>query len=180
MLSLLRHSCSAFVPISTRRAVLHALCCFDVLSLKVESSNARHELLKSDTTIALVSVVACEVAGRIYLSKGTAQTVLIPGLIAHLGSGNNTELQALVALQRLSLLKSVQDAMVCSNLLIWIVGELKTFVVGKRWEMLRARKLKQEAEGVEAGNFMDDNDGLDEEFLLLAEKVLHRMILPAV
>ena len=83
-------------------------------------------LLRMDSCVALIGVIACEAAGRLYLSKREA---VIDGLIRHLGKGDNTELQSLVALQRLSLSRSMQTAMIKYHLMTWIIKEFKQFIL---------------------------------------------------
>eukprot|EP00392_Amoebophrya_sp_AT5.2_P011740 g11825.t1 len=132
-ISILKHCCSAFDPVADRRAFLHGICCFDVLHVGAgrregDSPPAFESFLTFDACIALIAVIACEAGGRLYLSQNPKQ--LIRGLMQHLGRSDNTELQALVALQRLSLSQKMQEAMMIDeNLLTWILGEFREFIL---------------------------------------------------
>ena len=61
LLSILRHCTSPFESISTRRAFLHAVCAFDVIP-SFQAAGDKHSigLYESETTIAFLSVLACE------------------------------------------------------------------------------------------------------------------------
>ncbi|CAD7927099.1 unnamed protein product [Amoebophrya sp. A120] len=143
-ISILKHCCSAFDPLADRRAFLHGICCFDILHVGASASadtgagpltstgdpasSAFASFLQLDACIALIAVIACEAGGRVYLSQNPS--LLIRGLMQHLGRSDNTELQALVALQRLSLSQKMQEAMICDEqLMSWILGEFREFIL---------------------------------------------------
>ncbi|CAD7938464.1 unnamed protein product [Amoebophrya sp. A25] len=145
--SILKHCCSAFDPLADRRAFLHGVCCFDVLCVnpraqtsvsnsppnglvvdpQADGSEAFDTFLEFDACIALIAVIACEAGGRYYL--GQRAKMLVRGLMQHLGRSDNTELQGLVALQRLSLSQRMQEAMIAENLMAWILGEFREFIL---------------------------------------------------
>lgn len=66
--------------------------------------------------------MGCEEKGREYLQKQAGAVVF--GLMQHLGTKGNTELQAIVAFQRLSLRRPLQMMMIEKGLIEWIVAEL--------------------------------------------------------
>jgi len=123
--SLLRHCSSAYEPLPSRRTFLHALCCFDIFNfdstVEEYESKLTIKLLSLDAAVALVAVMACEEKGRTYLEKQSE--AVVTGLMQHLDTKGNTELQAIVALQRLSLRRPLQLKMIEKGLIEWILNE---------------------------------------------------------
>jgi len=122
--SLLRHCSSVYEPLPQRRTFLHAICCFDIFNFELpeflEEWTVR--MFSLDATVALIAVLACEEKGRTYLQK-KVETV-VKGLMQHLSTKGNTELQAIVALQRLSLRRPLQICMVEHGMIEWTLSEL--------------------------------------------------------
>eukprot|EP00397_Hematodinium_sp_SG-2012_P011179 GEMP01011311.1.p1 GENE.GEMP01011311.1~~GEMP01011311.1.p1 ORF type:complete len:756 (+),score=160.49 GEMP01011311.1:25-2292(+) len=122
--SLLRHCSSVYEPLPQRRTFLHAICCFDIFNFELPTVNETLtvRMFSLDAAVALIAVIACEEKGRAYLQKQA--NIVVTGLMQHLNTKGNTELQAIVALQRLSLRRPLQLAMIEHGLIEWILKEL--------------------------------------------------------
>lgn len=78
----------------------------------------------ADLTLGILAVLACEAVGRTYIVSNLACVEMMVQLLKSQPLDSSLHIQALAAMQRLSLRRSAQDRMIAMGLVEWTVGVL--------------------------------------------------------
>lgn len=125
--AVLQRLASAEAPVAQRRGFLVSVTCFDVFGVRSHPEILPALLANSsvsELTLGILAVLACEAIGRTYI---VANIVSVERLVetakAH-PFDSPLHVQALAAMQRLSLRRAPQDRMIKLGLVEWAVGML--------------------------------------------------------
>lgn len=125
--ALLQRLAAAEAPLAKRRGFLAAVACFDVLGARTRPAVLPALLANPETaelTLGLLAVMACEAIGRKYIVSNLACIEKVVQLLKVQPTDSSLHIQALAALQRLSLRRAPQDKMIQAGLVDWVVGLL--------------------------------------------------------
>ncbi|CAK0870262.1 unnamed protein product [Prorocentrum cordatum] len=126
--ALLQRLASAESRVSRRRGFLVSLACFDVLGVRSHPEArlrpSRRPAAVAELTLGVLAVLACEAVGRSYIVANLACVEKVVQLIKAETLESSMHIQALAALQRLSLRREPQDLMIKLGMMEWIVGVL--------------------------------------------------------
>eukprot|EP00929_Paragymnodinium_shiwhaense_P040939 TRINITY_DN2129_c0_g1_i1.p1 TRINITY_DN2129_c0_g1~~TRINITY_DN2129_c0_g1_i1.p1 ORF type:complete len:681 (-),score=137.15 TRINITY_DN2129_c0_g1_i1:144-2186(-) len=125
--AVLQRLASAEEPLAQRRGFLVAIACFDGLALR--SSPETLPALLSDPsvnelTLGILAVLACDDIGRTYIVENMACVTKVVELLMTQAYDSALHIQALAALQRLSLRRGPQDKMIEMGIVEWVVSVL--------------------------------------------------------
>lgn len=125
--AILQRLTSAESPLPLRRGFLVAVPCFDVLGVRCLPT-ALPSLLDnpevSELTLGILAALACEAVGRSYIVSSDASVQRMIHLLKSKPLDSSVHIQALAAMQRLSLRRSAQDHMIEMGLVEWAVQVL--------------------------------------------------------
>ena len=137
--AVLQRLASAESPLPQRRGFLVAITCFDVLGVR-DQPNALPALLKDEyshysqvdseltqlLTLGILAVLACEAVGRSYVVSSSSCVKRMVELLKSKPLDSSIHIQALAAMQRLSLRRSAQDCMIEMGMVEWAVCVLSS------------------------------------------------------
>jgi len=116
---------SAEAPVAHRRGFLAAMACFDVLGVRARPQTLP-ELLRdpslAELALGILAVLACEAIGRMYIVANLACVEAVVGILKSQPLDSSMHIQALAAMQRLSLRRAPQDRMIALGLVEWVLG----------------------------------------------------------
>mmetsp|Transcript_35864 Transcript_35864/g.114867 ORF Transcript_35864/g.114867 Transcript_35864/m.114867 type:complete len:671 (+) Transcript_35864:52-2064(+) len=125
--ALLQRLASAEAPLAQRRGFLVAVACFDVLGVRARPG-ALPELLAdpslAELTLGMLAVLACEAVGRTYIVANLSCVESVVEILKAQQLDSSLHIQALAAMQRLSLRRAPQDRMIELGLVEWVIGVL--------------------------------------------------------
>ena len=123
--AVLQRLASAESPLPQRRGFLVAITCFDVLGVR-DQPEALPALLDevSELTLGILAVLACEAVGRSYIVSSRASVTRMVDLLKSKPLDSSIHIQALAAMQRLSLRRSAQDCMIEMGMVEWAIHVL--------------------------------------------------------
>lgn len=125
--ALLQRLASAESPLGRRRGVLVSVVCFDVLGVR-SRPEALPALLSdpavAELTLGILAVLACEAIGRTYVVANLACVEKMAQLLKEQPLDSALHTQALAAMQRLSLRRTLQDRIIELGIVEWVVGVL--------------------------------------------------------
>ncbi|XP_034035889.1 lisH domain-containing protein ARMC9 isoform X2 [Thalassophryne amazonica] len=119
------------LPGEQRHTVLHSYINNDMLDSCSNKQETVFHLLKSKSEIVrqymarLINAFTSVAEGRVYLSQIPSLLNLLTGIITNEDKDSVTRENVLVALQKLSLRRCQQTAMIEDDLIDWLVGELQ-------------------------------------------------------
>jgi len=125
--AVLQRLASAESPISQRRGFLVCVVCFDVFGVRTRPETLPALLERSavvELTLGILAVLACEATGRTYIVTNHACVEKLVELLKAQPLDSSPHIQALAALQRLSLRRAPQDQMIGLGLVEWAVSVL--------------------------------------------------------
>lgn len=125
--ALLQRLASAEAPVSQRRGFLVAMACFDMLGVRANEQTMPS--LMSDPTVAelavgILAVLACDAVGRSYVVDKLTCVETVVHILKTQPIESSLHIQALAALQRLSLRRAPQDRMIELGIVEWVIGVL--------------------------------------------------------
>ncbi|CAJ1439330.1 unnamed protein product [Effrenium voratum] len=124
--AVLQRLTSAETQLAERRGFLVAIPCFDVLGV-AGAADALPRLLEGpevDLTLGILAALACEAMGRSYIASSDASVERMVTLLKCKPLDSSVHIQALAAMQRLSLRRRAQDRMIEMGLVEWVVSVL--------------------------------------------------------
>jgi len=125
--ALLQRMVSTEAPPAQRRGFLVALACFDVLGTRARPG-VLLELLadpaSAELALGILAVLACEAIGRTYIVSSLACVEAVVDILKAQPLDSSKHIQALAAMQRLSLRRAPQNRMIELGCVEWIVGIL--------------------------------------------------------
>lgn len=125
--ALLQRLASAEAPLSHRRGFLVAVACFDVLGVRARPQTLPQLLSDpslAELTLGILAVLACEASGRSYIVENLACVESVVEILKSQPLDSSMHIQALAAMQRLSLRRKPQDRMIELGLVDWVIGVL--------------------------------------------------------
>lgn len=125
--AILQRLASAESPVAQRRGFLVAIACFDVLGVRDHPETLAGLLVEpglAELTLGILAVLACEAVGRSYIVANLACVETMVELLKLQSVDSSLHIQALAAMQRLSLRRSAQDRMIGLGLVEWVVAVL--------------------------------------------------------
>eukprot|EP00928_Gymnodinium_smaydae_P046825 TRINITY_DN3120_c0_g4_i1.p1 TRINITY_DN3120_c0_g4~~TRINITY_DN3120_c0_g4_i1.p1 ORF type:complete len:693 (-),score=158.71 TRINITY_DN3120_c0_g4_i1:23-2056(-) len=126
--ALLQRLASAESPPSLKRGFLVSIACFDVLDVNSGAPGTLPALLSdpavAELTLGILAVLACEAVGRTYVVSDLECVRKVVELLVVQPLDSSLHIQALAALQRLSLRRAPQDLMIQMGVVEWVVGVL--------------------------------------------------------
>merc|ERR1712176_116989 len=125
--ALLQRLASAESPVGRRRGFLVSVACFDVLGVRSHPDVLPRLLADpelGELTLGIIAVLACEAIGRTYIVENLASVEKMVRLLMEQPLDSSLHIQALAAMQRLSLRRTPQDRMIELGIVEWIVGVL--------------------------------------------------------
>jgi hypothetical protein len=123
----LQRLASAEAPVAQRRGFLVAVTCFDVFGVRSHPETLPALLADSsvlELTLGILAVLACEAIGRTHIVTNLDSVVKLVEIVKAQPFDSTVHVQALAALQRLSLRRAPQDRMIALGLVEWAVGML--------------------------------------------------------
>lgn len=125
--AILQRLASAELPVAQRRGFVVCVACFDVFGAR--SSPETLPALLADTSVVelmlgILAVLACEAIGRTYIVSNLACVEKLVETLKSHPFDAPLHVQALAALQRLSLRRAPQNRMISLGLVEWAVGML--------------------------------------------------------
>jgi hypothetical protein len=123
----LQRLASAEAPVAQRRGFLVSVTCFDVFGVRKHPEILPVLLADSSVaglTLGISAVLACEAIGRTYIVANLASVEKLVETLKAQPLDSPLHVQALAALQRLSLRRAPQDRMIALGLVEWAVGML--------------------------------------------------------
>lgn len=125
--ALLQRLASAEAPLPQRRGFLVAIACFDVISIRARPATLSELLADvslAELTLGLMAVVVCEAVGRSYIVGNLACVESVIEILKAQPLDSSMHIQALAAMQRLSLRRVPQNRMIQLGLVEWVIGVL--------------------------------------------------------
>jgi len=125
--AMLQRLASAESPVAHRRGFLVSIACFDVLGVRSRPETLPALLAErglAELTLGILAVLACEAVGRSYIVESLASVERMVELLKAQPLDSSLHIQALAAMQRLSLRRTAQDRMIALGLVEWTVGVL--------------------------------------------------------
>lgn len=125
--AVLQRLASAEAPLSQRRGFLVSVTCFDVFGAVSHPETLQALLANSsvvELTLGILAVLACEASGRTYIVSNLGCLEKLVETLKAQPLDSPLHVQALAALQRLSLRRASQDRMIALGLVEWAVGML--------------------------------------------------------
>eukprot|EP00930_Biecheleria_cincta_P072832 TRINITY_DN60176_c0_g1_i1.p1 TRINITY_DN60176_c0_g1~~TRINITY_DN60176_c0_g1_i1.p1 ORF type:complete len:658 (+),score=147.18 TRINITY_DN60176_c0_g1_i1:126-2099(+) len=125
--AVLQRIASAESPVAERRGFLVSVACFDVLGVR-SRPDVLPQLMSdpglAELVLGILAVLACEAVGRRYIVANLASVERMVDVLKLQPLDSSLHIQALAAMQRLSLRRAAQDRMIALGIVEWVVGVL--------------------------------------------------------